>query len=166
MDETFELKALHVDAIPEALRKAERYRLLNEPEQAESICRDVLRAKPGHQEALVVLILAITDQFASDSRSPDPRKAWEFLDQLAGEYPRAYYTGLVHERNARAVLARGKAASFAYAGFREAMRWYEKAEELRPPGVDDPILRWNACVRTLRRENIGPRAADPEHMLE
>ena len=48
---------------PKAIRKAEHYRLMNEPEQAESICRDVLDAEPGDQERLTVLILALTDRF-------------------------------------------------------------------------------------------------------
>ena len=38
-----ELKQLHKEAIPSALEKAERYRLLNEPGEAESICHDEIR---------------------------------------------------------------------------------------------------------------------------
>ena len=41
-----ELKRISQAALPAALAKAERYRLLNEPEQAESICRDVLAVEP------------------------------------------------------------------------------------------------------------------------
>ena len=43
----FDLKPLSKDAIPAALAKAERYRLLNEPGEAESICLDVLRIDPA-----------------------------------------------------------------------------------------------------------------------
>jgi len=45
------------------LTKAERYRLLNEPEEAESICRDILDVDPTHEAALVNFLLALTDQF-------------------------------------------------------------------------------------------------------
>ena len=34
----FQLKTLSPEAVPRALAKAERYRLLNEPGEAESIC--------------------------------------------------------------------------------------------------------------------------------
>ncbi len=59
----FELKRLSEDAIPAALERALRYRLLNEPAEAESICHDVLRIDPENQEALVLLLLALTDRF-------------------------------------------------------------------------------------------------------
>ena len=63
-----ELKSLHKDAIPGALAKAERYRLLHEPWQSESICQDVLRIDPENEQALVTLILALTDQFDKGAR--------------------------------------------------------------------------------------------------
>ena len=50
-----ELKPISKEAIPSALAKAERYRLLNEPRLAESICRDVLRTDAGNQQGLVIL---------------------------------------------------------------------------------------------------------------
>ena len=53
-----ELKSLHKDAIPAALEKAERYRLLNEPGEAESICLDILHVDPENQQAIVTLLLA------------------------------------------------------------------------------------------------------------
>ena len=62
----FDLKPLNPDAIPKALQKAERYRLLNEPEEAESICLDILAIEPDNQQALVMLLLAQTDQFHQD----------------------------------------------------------------------------------------------------
>ena len=45
----FTLKPISPEAIPEALQKAERYRLLNEPAQAESLCQDVLAVEPNNQ---------------------------------------------------------------------------------------------------------------------
>ena len=83
----FELKSLSQPAIPEALERAERYRLLNEPSQAESICLDVLSIDPGNQAALITLLLSLTDQFGEDV---SPARAREVLPALKGEYERAY----------------------------------------------------------------------------
>ena len=57
----FDLKSISVESIPEALKKVERYRLLNEPTLAESICLDILAIVPDHQQALISLLLARTD---------------------------------------------------------------------------------------------------------
>ena len=65
---TLELKTIARDGIPHALEKAERYRLLNDPAQAESICRDVLAVDADNQDALRALILALTDQFGAQRR--------------------------------------------------------------------------------------------------
>ncbi len=146
----FELKTLHPDAIPAALAKAERYRLLNEPEQAASICQDILRAEPRHQQAVSLYLLAVTDGFRL-RRSPDVWRARALLDLLDSEYERSYYAGIIDERQARAVLEHGGplAAHEAYLGFRRAMDLYAQAEAIRPPGNDDAILRWNTCARVL-----------------
>src|SRR3982751_4462301 len=102
----FELKALHQDAIPAALEKAERYRLLNEPGAAESICLDVLAVEPDHQEALITLLLSITDQFDEDTAAK-VRRARAVVPRLTDGYKRAYYAGLIEERHAKALLRRG-----------------------------------------------------------
>jgi hypothetical protein len=145
----FELKLLSPDAVPRALDKAERYRLLNEPGEAESICLDILRVDPDNRKALVMQILAITDQF--EDFGGDVGRALALLPRLRDPYEIAYYTGIVHERRAKAQLHRGgPGAGFAaYEGLREAMRQYEKAESIRPAGNDDAILRWNTCARLL-----------------
>jgi hypothetical protein len=39
------LKTIAKDCIPEAISKIELYRYLNEPEEAESICHDILAAE-------------------------------------------------------------------------------------------------------------------------
>jgi tetratricopeptide (TPR) repeat protein len=158
-------KAISTDAVAKAVEKAEHYRLLNEPEQAESICLDVLEVQPDHQIALRVLVLAMTDQFGTPRGAADVKRARAFVTRLADEYERAYYTGLICERQARAQLAR-TAGSLAYEPFREAMEWYEKAERIRPSGNDDAILRWNSCVRTMRRERLEPRGEERELPLE
>ena len=146
----FELKRLSRDAVPAALEKAERYRLLNEPLEAESICRDILEVDPENQEALVILLLALTDQF--DERLGDAvEPAREALSQLRDDYSRLYYSGILCERRAKAHLKRGgpRSVQSAYGWFREAMEHYEKAIELRPPHNDDALLRWNTCARVL-----------------
>jgi tetratricopeptide (TPR) repeat protein len=147
-----ELKPLARPAIPRALERAERYRLLNEPVEAESICLDVLAAEPGHPQALITLLLALTEQF-EDALGETVARAQELLSQLRDEYERTYYAGLICERRAKAQLRRGGPGSgyAAFASFQEAMAWYERAEALRPPGNDDALLRWNTCARILAR---------------
>ena len=146
----FHLKSLTREAIPAELEKAHRYRLLNEPEQAESICEDVLRLDPGNQEALVTLLLALTDRFHG-SRPTSPRHARDLLIRLRSEYDREYYTGLIAEREGIAWLRSDKprCGESAYVCFREAMSHYEKAEAVRPPANDDALLRWNSCARMI-----------------
>lgn len=164
---SFELKRISPDGIPHALERAERYRLLNDPAQAESICRDVLAVDPDNQTALRALILALTDQFSASGAASAAREARSHIVQLDDEYDRAYYTGIVYERETRVYLERKNVVrSAAYDGFRHAMEWYERAEALRPPGNVDAVLRWNSCVRALERERLEPQPAEPELPLE
>jgi hypothetical protein len=159
----FDLKPVSEIAIPEALEKAHRYRLLNEPWQAESICLDVLAVDPGNQTAAVTLLLALTDQFGVES---SPARAREVLASIRGDYEQAYYAGIIAERSARARIRQGfRGANFkAYQEFIAAMRWYEQAQSKRPPGNDDSILRWNTCARTLMRHpELRPQ---PEERLQ
>ncbi|MCA9289941.1 MAG: hypothetical protein KDA25_02365, partial [Phycisphaerales bacterium] len=99
----FEPKPISTASIGRALAKAERYRLLNEPREAESICRDILLAAPGHPEATVLLLLALTDQFGR-VRGVRMEHATEALDAIADPYTRAYYAGVIAERWAKACL--------------------------------------------------------------
>ncbi len=160
-----ELKPLSAEAIPRALEKAERYRLLNEPGEAESICLDVLEVDPENQPALVSLLLALTDQF--DTRIGEfAKQAWDVLPRLHSEYERAYYAGIIGERRAKAHLGQGTPGSgpLAHHWLREAMSFYEKAEAIRPPGNDDALLRWNTCARLMMRNpHLAPR---PEERFE
>jgi hypothetical protein len=160
----FELKTISPSAVQRAIEKAEQYRLLDDPTQAESICYDVLAVEPKNQRNLVTLILAITDQFAAQGVRVGSAQLKQFIDALSTEYDRAYYAGIVAERQARAYLEHSHARVFAYEGYRDAMRWYEKAAEIRPPGNDDAILRWNSCVRLIRRESLRPLAADEREL--
>ena len=148
----FEPKPISREAVPAALEKAHRYRLLNEPSAAESICLDVLAVEPDNPQALETIILALTDQFDHDTAA-SVRRARSYVPQLADEYRRHYYAGIISERQAMAALRRSTigASAGAYGAFRDAMGWYESAEKLSPPGNDDAILRWNTCARVLAR---------------
>jgi tetratricopeptide (TPR) repeat protein len=154
----FQLKSLTPEGIPAALEKAFRYRLLNEPEQAESICEDILAVDPDNQEALAALILAHTDRFAGPRPVP-PQDAKALLPKLSSEYDRAYFAGIIEEREGIAWLRSDKPRSgfAAYSCFRAAMRHFEAAEKLRPPANDDALLRWNSCARMiLANEDVAP----------
>ena len=164
MTRDLSLRRIHPAAVPAALERARTYRLLNEPEQAESICLDVLAVEPDHQEALTTLILALTDQFPSHAGLVERAKAR--IEQLRGAYERLYFTGLVLERSARAHLGKGHGAGFAYELFLEAIAHYEQAEGIRPPDNDDPILRRNGCLRTLAAEELEPMTQTGEQPLE
>ena len=144
----FELKRLSTAAIPGALAKAERYRLLNEPEQAQSICEDVLTADPTNFDAVRVLILALTDSFPHHDPN-NVSRAQELVARLPSEYERAYFA----ERRARSLLTRGGPGRALPAGdlVREAMHAFERAEAVKPADNDDALLRWNACARLLQR---------------
>ncbi|HEV3063479.1 MAG TPA: hypothetical protein VGY48_34875 [Vicinamibacterales bacterium] len=162
----FELKILSPEAVPRALAKAERYRLLNEPGEAESICLDALEVGPTNQEAITMLLLAITDQFDADtSRVPD---AWKMVDRLTTEYERAYYSGIIYERRAKASLkhAKPRGGPRAYEWLREAMACYERAEKLRSSNNDDALLRWNACARLIMsNHHLVPMSEEPGEPL-
>jgi hypothetical protein len=161
----FTLKPLSKDAIPSALAKAERYRLLNEPGEAESICLDVLQVDPDNQNALITLLLALTDQFPNESSSKAVGRAVELAARLKDEYDREYYSGIIRERRAKAVLEHERygAAAAAVEWLREAMVFFERAEALSPAHNDDAVLRWNACARLMMSlpETV-PELPEPE----
>ncbi|MFM8536250.1 MAG: hypothetical protein ACKOEC_22170 [Acidimicrobiia bacterium] len=147
-----ELKHLSTSAIPGALAKAERYRLLNEPEEAQSICEDILAVDPANVDAVRAYILALTDSFPNHDGNHVTR-AHELVARLPSEYERAYFSGLVLERRARALLARSGPGRALPAGdcLRHAMQAFERAEAVKPTDNDDALLRWNACVRLFAR---------------
>ena len=165
----FELKPMTPGGVGGALAKAERYRLLNEPEGAESICLDVLEVDPGNQQALVMLLLARTDQVAQGITGA-VAAAREVLPKLASEYDRLYYEGIINERRGHAQLLSPTigASQLAYDWFAEAMRCYERAETIRPAGNDDAVLRWNSCARVLNAHpELAPRVEErPEVVLD
>src|SRR5215471_15650258 len=144
-----QLKKISKNGIAEAVSKVQHYRYLNQAEEAESICRDILAVDPEHQVAMRLLGLCITDQFT-------------------GPYERLYYLGILYERRAKAQLRTGQLAQSLQASFEQAMDCFEKAEKIRPQGNDDAVLRWNRCLRLLQglpdlageRETVGLEETD------
>jgi tetratricopeptide (TPR) repeat protein len=165
----FKLKPLSEDAIPAALEKATCYRYLNEPAEAESICLDILEVEPDNQQAIITLILALTDQFERNLSQQFP-KAREVVQRLTDEYCRIYYRGIICERRAKVHFERGGPGSghLAYDWFRQALDAYEKAIDKRLAGNDDAILRWNACARLImNNSDLAPAGKEGrEQMLE
>jgi hypothetical protein len=161
----FDLKPLSKSAIPAALEKAMRYRLLNEPAEAGSICEDIRRIDPDNQPALITLLLALTDRF-DKGYAAGVTEAQELLPRLRDPYERAYYAGIICERRAKACLQRDNPGSQfdAYELLREAMELYERAEAIRPAGNDDALLRWNTCARIIMGNKLGPRQEERTEM--
>lgn len=145
----YKLKAISKEGIAEATAKVELYRYLNEPEEAESICRDILAVEPQQQLALRLLGLAITDQFAGVA-SDRYAEVEEAFQKLSDRYERLYYTGILYERRAKAQLRAGRPPHSLLPLFERALHYFGEAERIRPAGNDDAILRWNRCVRLLQ----------------
>ncbi len=161
-----EPKPLTHEGIDKALQKAERYRLLNEPREAESICLDVLTIDPDNQRALVALLLSITDQFGHEFGGKIDA-ARQILPKLDGEYQRVYYSGIICERRGKMFLRVGAPGNgpIVYDWLTQAMEWYEKAESMRPAGDDTAILRWNACARIINKyPDIRPASEESSPM--
>jgi len=156
----FELKRLPHASLDAAIAKAEHYRDLNQPEEAESICRDVIDVDAAHAKAWRLLGLALTDRFASGHVGLLEEAVLAF-ERLPDAYDRIYHIGVAWERAAKAHVERGEAHS-AVTAFEHALELFQEAERLRPD-LPDPILRWNRCVRllqthpSLRAAIIAPR---------
>jgi len=147
----YELKNLSEKALPSALAKAKQYRFLGEPDGAESICLDILAVRPDHQDALILLLLALTDKFGHGELGDSYSKAREIVDKLDDAFCKYYYIGIIFEKRAKYHLKKegpggGEAA---YEWFVKAMAAYEKALSDCDPDNHDAVLRWNSCVRLL-----------------
>ena len=160
---TYQHKKIARESIPTALEKAERYRLLNQPDQAESIALDILAVAPEHKGALRELGLALTDQFALH-----PERFGEVLrvfSRIDDPYETPYMLGLAHERLCRAQLGTGAATETLVGLIEDALRYYAEAEARRPPSNDDALLRWNSIIRLLERHpHLRPAPQSAEAM--
>jgi hypothetical protein len=154
----FQLKLLSKESIPKAVTRAKHYRLLNEPRQAVSICKDILSIEPEHQLAILIMILAKTDLFGTDQRSTLASETKDLCRRLASKYEQQYYHGIIEERLGKAAIKRAtpRAKYIAYEHYRAAMGYYEAAEKIRPSGNQDAVLRWNACVRGIDEFKLQP----------
>jgi hypothetical protein len=157
----FDLKPLHKDSIPAALDKGTRYRLFNESFAAESICLDILEIDPENQQALVLLLLAMTDQFL-EGYSVSNKQVQEVLNRIGNDYERTYYSGIAREKRAKAQLNKNSPGSnfVAYELFRDAMDCYDRAIPMRSEANDDAILRWNTCARLIMRHKLLAKEED------
>ncbi len=142
-----ELKRLTTQNLEAALAKASTYRDLNQPEEADSICRDVLDVDPENLHALQILGLSLTDRFGAGWVGLF-EEAISVFERLGTEYDRVYYSGIAWERSAKAHLERGEAHS-AVTSFEHALALFERAEKLASGSSPDPVLRYNRCVRLL-----------------
>ncbi|MBV9670306.1 MAG: hypothetical protein JOZ43_05055 [Acidobacteriales bacterium] len=145
----FTLKKITLDGVPAANAKAERYRFLHQPHEAESICLDVLEIDPQNQLALRNLALSITDQFTG-SFSDRLNQAEQAVQKLLDPYERLYYSGIIYERRAKTQLHAGNMPHALLVMFEKALRCFEQAQAISPPANDDAILHWNSCVRVLQ----------------
>ena len=149
----YQLKSISKAGIAEALAKAELYRYLNEPEESESICRDILAVDPQQQLALRLLGLSITDQFTGGV-SDRCHEAQQAFEKLADKYEQLYYQGLLQERRAKTQLRAGQLPHAIYPLLERALNCFAEAEKIRPAGNDDAILRWNRCVRLVQTPSL------------
>jgi len=154
-----EFKTISKSGIDEALAKVQHYRYLNQAEEAESICRDILAADPENQMALRQLGLAITDQFTGGAADRF-NEAHSSFEKLTNNYERSYYLGILHERRAKAQLRAGHRSHTLRSSFESALQYFEEAEKVRPKGNDDAILRWNRCLRLMQSVPELAREAD------
>jgi tetratricopeptide (TPR) repeat protein len=159
-----ELKSLKGHDLASALDKANVYRALNQPEEAESICEDILAVDSKHQGALKTLGLAVTDRF-SEQRVSLFDRALEIFEKLESEYDRVYHQGIAWERLGKAHLSRNEGLG-ALTSFEHALEHYEKAESLGAKDAADPILRWNRCVRLITTHRLLKEAAAAPHSRE
>ena len=164
----FELKALNGEALEAAQQKALRYRLLNQPRFAASICRDILEVDPVNQDALITLILSLSDQFGAKGET-SVSDAMDLVPRLEGDYEKAYFAGIVCERRAigQLEITGPGSGQIAYDWLRRAMSHFEKAEALSASDNDDAVLRWNTCARMINtRADLRPAEDHVETMLE
>ena len=143
----WELKKLADKNLDAAITLAKHYRDLNQPHEAESICRDVLEVAPQNVDALRTLGLALTDRFATQYLTLFDQ-AVAIFKKLPSEYERVYYEGIAWERYAKAQLEAGRAHNAIHA-FEEALERFEAAQPLAAKDEPAPILHYNRCVRAL-----------------
>jgi len=145
------------DSIEDVLERAKQYRSLLQPDMAISICMDIFAVDKNNQEALVIYILALTDQLSQSESKVHQKKITDSIKRLDSKFLQHYYSGIFFERQARSLLKHSMSRSFAYEAFIEAIAEFEISEKMAPEHCADPILRYNSCIRTIKKENLQPR---------
>jgi len=145
------------DSIEDVLERAKQYRSLLQPDMAISICMDIFAVDKNNQDALVIYILALTDQLSQSESKVHQKKITDSIKRLDSKFLQHYYSGIFFERQARSLLKHSMSRSFAYEAFIEAIAEFEIAEKKAPEHCADPILRYNSCIRTIKKENLQPR---------
>ena len=145
------------DSIEDVLERAKQYRSLLQPDMAISICMDIFAVDKNNQDALVIYILALTDQLSQSESKVHQKKITDSIKRLDSKFLQHYYSGIFFERQARSLLKHSMSRSFAYEAFIEAIAEFEIAEKMAPEHCADPILRYNSCIRTIKKENLQPR---------
>ena len=176
MEMGWELKQLRERSLTAAVDLAKHYRALNQPEDAESICRDILDVAPDDEEAWRTLGLALTDQFPTSWMTLFDDACAAFA-KLSSAYERVYYTAIAWERYAKAQLVAGRARNAVHA-FEEAIGRFEQADELGPAGrsgVDPPLQPVRPCahdgpgarppVRPFLRARLRVRGLSPQRRI-
>ena len=164
----YELKKLSSDSLRPALAKAKQYRFLGEPDEAESICLDILAVDPDNQDALIILLLALTDKFEHGNLGQCYDKAREIVEKLDDSFCKYYYIGIIFEKRGKCHLKKEGpgAAEACHDWFVKAMAAYEKALSDCDPNNQDAILRWNSCARLLNSNpEIKPGEVDSSGLL-
>jgi hypothetical protein len=165
-----ELKKITTEAVPSAIDMAKAYRLLNEPQEAESICMDILAVVPDHQDAQITMLLALTDMFGSIGLNPSFDKAMAIVQKLDDQYCKAYYSGIVYEKRAKYHHMQGGPGSgeVAHDWFAKAMHAYGTALNSCDPDNQDAVLRWNSCARIMNSDpSVKPGDnSHPEMLLD
>jgi tetratricopeptide (TPR) repeat protein len=158
-----ELKRLKDKNLATAITLAKHYRDLNQPDEAESICRDVLEVAPDNVDALRTLGLAMTDRFGSHWMSLF-EDACAAFKKLPTDYERAYYVGIAWERYAKAQTEAGRAHNAVHA-FEQALGFFEEASKHAAKDDPAPILHFNRCVRALTGSPDLAAAAETSQQL-
>jgi hypothetical protein len=165
-----ELKTLSRKSIPAALEMARHYRLIGEPDEAESICQDILAVDRDNQDALITLILSLTDRFSGNNMVDAFEKARETVDRLSDQYCKSYYTGIVFERRAKHHFNSGSPGSgrVAHGWYVKALYAFNEALASCDPNNQDAVLRWNSCARFINDhpELIPQDDTEPDMLLD
>ena len=145
------------------MEKMKRYRLFNEPDDAESICRDILKIDPDYREARIGLLLCLTDQFR-DGLAGRMTEATDIVEELSDPYDQHYYKGVICERRAKVHHKQHtpQSGALTHNWLTKAMGYFEHAAECRPEGNDAALLRWNTCARMImNHDDIRPAVEEP-----